>query len=62
MTPRRGSGYLRGLWLSGLRLGEAVALSWDQDAPFHADLTGRAAGLPNLRAKHRRAGGMRSCR
>jgi len=32
---------LRGLWLSGLRLGEAVALSWDESAPFYADLTGR---------------------
>src|SRR5690606_24976349 len=25
---------LRGLWLSGLRLGEALALSWDADAPI----------------------------
>jgi integrase len=32
---------LRGIWLSGLRLGEAVALSWEQDAPFYADLTGK---------------------
>jgi integrase len=32
---------LRGLWLSGLRLGEALALSWDLEAPFQADLTGR---------------------
>jgi len=32
---------LRGLWLSGLRLGEAVILSWDQDAPFCVDLSGR---------------------
>jgi integrase len=32
---------LRGLWLSGLRLGEAVALSWDDEAPFFADLTGK---------------------
>jgi integrase len=32
---------LRGLWLSGLRLGKAVALSWDQEAPFQADMTGR---------------------
>ena len=32
---------LRGLWLSGLRLSEALALSWDQEAPFQADLTGR---------------------
>jgi len=32
---------LRGLWLSGLRLGEAVALSWDQESSFQADLTGK---------------------
>ena len=32
---------LRGLWLSGLRLGEALALSWDQEATFQADLDGR---------------------
>ena len=33
--------YLTGVWLSGLRLGESVALSWDADAPFAVDLTGR---------------------
>ena len=33
--------FLRGLWLSGLRLREALALSWDQDAPFAVDLTGK---------------------
>ena len=32
---------LTGLWLSGLRLGESVALSWDSDAPFAVDLSGR---------------------
>ena len=26
--------FLTGLWLSGLRLSEACALSWDEDAPF----------------------------
>jgi integrase len=30
--------FLSLVWLSGLRLGEAVALSWDQDAPFCVDL------------------------
>ncbi len=30
-----------GLWLSGLRLGEAMRVSWDQDAPFAVDLSGR---------------------
>jgi len=33
--------YLTGLWLSGLRLEESLALSWDEDAPFAIDLTGR---------------------
>ncbi len=33
--------YLTGLWLSGLRLGESLALSWDLDAPFSVDLAGR---------------------
>ncbi len=33
--------YLTGLWLSGLRLEESLALSWDQDEPFMVDLTGR---------------------
>ena len=33
--------YLTGLWLSGLRLEESLALSWDQDEPFTVDLTGR---------------------
>ena len=33
--------YLRGLWLSGLRLEESVILSWDEEAPFSVDLSGR---------------------
>jgi integrase len=33
--------YLTGLWLSGLRLSESLALSWDYDAPFALDLSGR---------------------
>jgi integrase len=33
--------YLRGLWLSGLRLEESTIVSWDADAPFAIDLTGR---------------------
>lgn len=32
---------ITGLWLSGLRIGEAVRLSWDPDAPFAIDLTGK---------------------
>jgi len=31
---------LHGLWLSGLRISEAVALDWD-DGPFSVDLTGK---------------------
>jgi integrase len=33
--------YLTGLWLSGLRLSESLALSWDADSPFAVDLSGR---------------------
>ncbi len=33
--------YLRGLWLSGLRLEESLALSWDGDAAFTVDLSGK---------------------
>ena len=56
-TPRTASqaGGLRGvgslsdrIMASGLRLEESTALSWDQDAPFYADLTGKRS-LPNLR-------------
>jgi integrase len=34
-------GLLEGLWLSGLRLGEALELSWDFDAGISVDLTGK---------------------
>jgi len=33
--------FLTGLWLSGLRLGEGVILSWEPDAPFAVDLSGK---------------------
>ena len=33
--------YLTGLWLSGLRLEESTVLSWDDDAAFAIDLSGR---------------------
>lgn len=33
--------YLRGLWLSGFRIGESLALSWDDGAGIAVDLTGR---------------------
>lgn len=37
--------YLRGLWLSGLRLEESTVLSWDEDAPITMDLSGRRPRL-----------------
>ncbi|MCC6124719.1 MAG: site-specific integrase [Pirellulales bacterium] len=47
---------LTGLWHSGLRLGEALSLSWDYEAPFRIDLSGkrpvfiiRAAGQKSRR-------------
>jgi integrase len=39
--PDRWQRYLRGLWLSGLRLGESLIVSWEVDAPFAIDLTGK---------------------
>lgn len=37
--------YLKGLWLSGLRLEESTVLSWDLDAPITVDLSGRRPRL-----------------
>jgi len=34
-------GFLQGLWMSGLRLAEALALSWDLDAEVSIDLTSK---------------------
>ena len=39
--PQVWTNFITGLWLSGLRLGEAVCLSWDPDAEFSVDLSGR---------------------
>lgn len=36
---------LRGLWLSGLRLGEALDLWWDRDDRMHVDLSGKYPAL-----------------
>jgi len=33
--------YLRGLWLSGLRHGESLLLSWDEGSPLSVDLSGK---------------------
>ena len=40
--------FLRGLWLSGLRLGEALQLSWDRDAGLSVEIRD---GRPFLRIK-----------
>ena len=40
--------FLRGLWLSGLRLGESLNLWWDRDDRLSVDLSGR---YPMLRIK-----------
>lgn len=37
--------YLQGLWLSGLRIAESLALSWDAEASVSVDLTGRFPAL-----------------
>lgn len=37
--------YLRGLWLSGLRLAESTMLSWEPDAPITVELDGRRPRL-----------------
>jgi len=39
---------LRGLWLSGLRLGEALQLSWEHDAPISVRMGGK---YPELKLK-----------
>jgi integrase len=41
---------MTGLWLSGLRRGEAMKLSWGRDAPFAVDMTGE---YPRLRIRNR---------
>ncbi len=48
---------LIGLWLSGLRIGEALRLSWDESAPFRVDLSGR---YPALRIQAEAQKGYRS--
>lgn len=45
--------FLRGLWFSGLRLGEALDLSWDESGHIEADLSGEYAmfHIPAARQK-----------
>ncbi len=46
LEPEKWQRLLEGLWLSGLRISEALALSWDQDAEIAVWLTGK---YPKLR-------------
>ncbi len=50
--------YLTGLWFSGLRLEESVILSWDEDAPFSIDLTGRRPAFRILADKAQKSKAM----
>lgn len=43
--PKRWRRLLRGLWLSGLRLSEALCLSWDPNAPISVSLDGKYPAL-----------------
>jgi integrase len=43
--PGRWQRLLRGLWLSGLRLGEALALSWEDDSPISVSFAGKYPAL-----------------
>jgi len=41
LEPEKWERLLQGLWLSGLRLGEALQLSWEADAPITVNLEGK---------------------
>lgn len=43
--PEKWKVLLRGLWLSGLRLGEALTLSWDDESPISVSLAGKYPAL-----------------
>lgn len=43
--PEKWQRLLRGLWLSGLRLSEALALSWDDEAPIAVCMAGKYPAL-----------------
>ena len=53
--------YLTGLWLSGLRLEESLALSWDQDEPFLIDLSGKRPAFQRIYAEAQKARRDESC-
>lgn len=48
---------IEGLYLSGLRLGEALSLSWDIPGTIHVDLTGEypMLNIPRMQQKKRKA-------
>jgi len=52
--------YLRGLWWSGLRLGESLELSWDSRAGLSVDLDGRRPML-RIRAEAQKSGKDQLC-
>mgnify|MGYP001825060245 CR=1 FL=1 len=41
LEPDKWRQFIKGLWLSGLRLSEALGLSWDDDAPLSIDTSGK---------------------
>lgn len=43
--PEKWVTLLRGLWMSGLRLSEALSLSWDEGSPISVSMTGRYPAL-----------------
>lgn len=45
---------LQGLWLSGLRLNEALQLTWDDDSQIRVDLDGRRPTISMPAAKNKR--------
>jgi integrase len=52
--PEKWQRLIRGLYLSGLRLGEALALSWDSDAEIAVDMGGKYPAL-RIRAEAEKA-------
>ncbi len=51
--PEKWRRLLRGLWLSGLRLGEALQLSWDADAAVSVQIDGKYPKLRFLAEGHK---------
>ena len=42
LEPEKWQRLLRGLWLSSLRLGEALSLSWDENVALCVHLDGKS--------------------